>query len=32
LRRNYKLNTIFKRSKDFVETIDPTMSNSVYAS
>lgn len=32
LRRNHKLDTIFKKSRDYVETIDPTMSNSIYLS
>jgi hypothetical protein len=30
IRRKHKLNTMFKRSKDFVEIIDPTMTNSMY--
>lgn len=32
IRRRHKLNTMFKRSKDFVEIIDPTMTNSMYVS
>ena len=32
IRKNRRLDTIFKKSRDYVETIDPTMSNSIYLS
>jgi hypothetical protein len=32
IRKHHKLNTVFKKSKDYVEATDPTMSNSVYVS